>query len=247
MKHHARKNRPFLWVRVAAFLTAVMLVLSAASCRSGNTDKESSLKEISVEELDTSLTDFLTRFTDWYNVEDSDKVFYDSRKAWDGQTNVLRWVIANGPCVDWSLYPFDQPQEVYDQQNPDPKNWAQQFGGSYMIFDGEGADWITTHIFNAAETDIASMRQQGEEKQWFYFDDGRYYVPIGGVGDPLTEYTFTAAKSDGTVFSVEYRSDFYNGDISEYHASYRAEAERRTIDGKDYWTLIQMEQLSDEK
>ena len=72
-------------------------------------------------------------------------------------------------------------------------------------------------------------------------------MPIGGVGDPLTEYTFTAAKSDGTVFSVEYRSDFYNGDISEYHASYRAEAERRTIDGKDYWTLIQMEQLSDEE
>ncbi|MBQ1441834.1 MAG: hypothetical protein IIZ08_07950 [Clostridia bacterium] len=247
MKKNSSLTQKTVFIRVAAFLTAAMTLLCAVACSqdSTGTSSEPTLTELKIEELDKDMTDFLIRFSDWYYVDEGEKNEYDSAKAGGGETNILRCIIADVPCAEFSKYPVSEPKVVYDAKHLDPKKWAKKSGGSYIVYESKDVDWIAVNIFNATEKDIETMRAQGEKNEWFYLDDGKYYAVIGGVGDPLTEYTFESAKTDGTVYYVTYHSDFYNGETREFFRSYTAELQQKNIDGKDYWTLNKFEQTSD--
>ena len=246
MKKQLSLSKTTLFIRVAACLTAAVMLLSAAACNkdASHITREKSFTELNVEELDHDMINFLTRFTDWYYVEDGQKNVYDSKNAGDGSTNILHSILGDAGCADWTKYPVSQPKEVYNEKKLDPKKWAKESGGAYMVFNSKDADWVAVNIFNATEKDLETMREQGEKNKWFYLKDGKYFKTIGGVGDPLTEYKFESAKTDGTVYYVTYSSSFNNGEEISPVGSYSAEVEQKTIDGKTYWTLNKFEQTS---
>ena len=231
-------------VRAAAFLTALVMLLTAASCGGGaetdeTSDNSSSLIELKGPAIPESLKQFLVCFSDWYEMEDDGRSYYDSEKAGDGSTNILRCIVGNMPCVEWEQYPVAKYEEVWDGKRLDPKKWAKATGGCYMVFDSEDADWIAVNIFNVSQDDLDAMRRQGQKEKWFYQYKGKYFTPAGGVGDPLTEYRLSSVKTDGTKYYVTYESRFLydEPENADYDVSYNAELAVRTIDGKDYWTL----------
>ncbi len=240
MKH----NRHLILRFAAAALCAVMM-LSAAAC-GDNTSEEVSSEEpftqLKVDELDEGISEFLGRFTDWYYVEESESLSYDSRKAGDGTTNILYCILGDAGCADWTKYPVSEPKDVYSTKKLDPKKWAKESGGAYKVFEGKDADWIAINIFNVTEEDLDAMRQQGETNKWFYLKDGKYYKVIGGVGDPLTDYVIDSAKTDGSVYYIGYSCYFDTPEGREFSASYTAEIQQKTIDGENYWTLLKFEQ-----
>jgi hypothetical protein len=247
MKKNLSISRKYLFIRTAALVLAVVMLLSAAACNQETPDvsSEDSLTVLKVDELDQDMIDFLTRFTDWYEVEEGQKPAYDNEKAGNGSTNILRSILGDAGCADWSKYPVSEPKDVYNNKKLDPKKWAKESGGAYKVFDSKGADWIAVNIFNATEKDIEAMRTQGEENKWFYLKGSKYYKVIGGVGDPLTEYQFDSAKTDGTVYYVNYSCYFNNGEERSLNGSYSAEVQQKTVDEKQYWTLNKFEQTSD--
>lgn len=124
MKNTLSLNKKTLFFRFGAFLTAAVMLLSAAACTENKADVSSddSFTELKVDELDTDMTDSLTRFTDWYYVDEGQKKVYDSAKAGDGSTNILRNILGDAGCADWSKYPVSQPKEVYNEKNSTRKN-----------------------------------------------------------------------------------------------------------------------------
>ena len=238
--HFAKANL----LRLAAVLTATVMLLSASSCGDAKTsdlisDTDSSLTQIPEKEIPETLVKFLSTFSDWYITEEGTQPQFDSASAGDGTTNILRSIVGNMPCVEWEQYPVAKYEEVWDGKRLDPKKWAKATGGCYMVFDSEDADWIAVNIFNVSQDDLDAMRRQGQKEKWFYRDKGKYYTPAGGVGDPLTEYRLSSVKTDGTKYYVTYESRFLydEPENADYDVSYNAELAVRTIDGKDYWTL----------
>ncbi len=242
-----KKNLSDILISCAAFTLAAVMMLSAVACVKDTNDvsSEETFTELKIDELDKDMTEFLTRFTDWYEVEEGQKKAYDSKKAGDGTTNILRSILGDAGCADWGKYPASEPKDVYNTKKLDPKKWAKESGGAYKVFDAKGADWVAINIFNVTEKDIEAMRAQGEENKWFYLKDGKYYKVIGGVGDPLTAYTFESAKTDGTVYYVNYSASFDNGEEITPVGSYYAEVQQKTVDGSTYWTLNRFEQISE--
>ena len=246
MKKNSSIRKKNVFLRIAAFLTAAVMLLSSVACSQDTPEVSSddTFTELKIDELDKDMTEFLTRFTDWYYLDEGQKLAYDSKKAGDGSTNILRSILGDAGCVDWSKYPVTQPKEVYNEKKLDPKKWAKESGGAYMIFNSKDADWLAINLFNVTEKDIEAMRAQGEENKWFYLKGGKYYKTIGGVGDPMTEYIFDSAKTDGTVYYVSYSCYFNNGEERSFNGTYSAEVQQKTVDGKDYWTLNKFEQTS---
>ena len=247
MKQQLSLSKQTVFLRVAACLTAAVMLLSAAACAGSTVDlsSEDPFTELKTDKLDREMTDFLTRFTDWYEVDEGQKLAYDSKTAGDGSTNILRSIMGDAGCTDWGKYPVGERKEVYNTKKLDPKKWAKESGGAYLVFNSKDVEWIAVNIFNVTEKDIEAMREQGEKNKWFYLKNGKYYKTIGGVGDPLTEYTFDSAKTDGTVYYVNYSCYFNNGEERTFNGSYSAEVQQKTIDGKDYWTLNKFEQTSE--
>lgn len=239
-------------VRLAAFGTALTVLLGAASCgvtggNAGEGKSAASMTELSPEELPQTLVGFLTTFTDWYIMFNGETRSYYSANAGDGSTNILWSIVGNMPCVKWEEYPFPMYELVWDSQRPDPKNWAKSYGGCYMIFDRAGADWIAKNIFNVTGQDIASMVRQGEENGWFYEYGDHYYTPAGGAGYPMTEYTVTKVTTDGRRYYVNYKSVFTaDAYVPVDDALHYAELELKTIDGKEYWSLYKYVQTSNQ-
>ena len=238
-------------LRAAAVVTSLTMLLASVSCGGGSasqnsTDATSSLIELNPLAVPESLEKFLVCFTDWYETEDTEHSRFDSSNAGDGSTNILRSIVGNMPCVDYDVYPVTKYEEIWNNKKPDPKKWASETGGCYMVFDQKAADWIAVNIFNVSEDDLAAMRRQGEQEKWFYLYKGNYYTPAGGVGDPLTEYRLSSVKTDGRRYYVNYESRFLfdDPDNAEYDISYYAELEIKTIDGRDYWSLFKYSRTS---
>ena len=83
MKH----NIHFI-LRIAAVALCAMMLLTASACGEDTPDvsSEDSVTNLNIETLDPAIMEFLSRFTDWYYVEGSETVTYDSEKAGDGTT-----------------------------------------------------------------------------------------------------------------------------------------------------------------
>ena len=238
-------------LRVTALLIAAVMLLSASSCGNGKpsdivSGTDSSLTQLPEEDIPETLVKFLSTFSDWYITEEGTQPQFDSASAGDGTTNILRSIVGNMPCVDWESYPVQMYEDFWDTKNLDPKKWAKNTGGCYMAFDQAGAEWIAVNIFNVTDEDIAAMREQGEKNEWFYLSGEKYYVPSGGVGDPLTDYKINSVKTDGKKYFVDYQSWFLfdDPDNRDFNASYYAELTLKNIDGKEYWSLCKFAQTS---
>ena len=247
MKKNAFISKKNVFLRIAAFVFAAAMLFSAAACsqEADEVSSEDALTELKIDELDKDMTDLLIRFADWYITDEGKNPVYDCQKAGEGETNILRSIVCEGGFVDWEKYSLKKPKDVYNKKKLDPKKWAKENGCAYMIFDSKGVDWVAVNIFNVTDEDLEEMRAQAEENKWFYLDGDKYYKNIGGVGDPMTSYTFESAKTDGKVCYVNYSSKFDNGEETTPRGSYTAEVQKKTIDGKDYWTLNRFEQTSE--
>ena len=168
MKKNSSISKKNVFLRASAFVFAAVMLFLAAACSDNETEEvssENTLTELKIEELDQDMTNFLIRFTDWYEVEEGKKPVYDSKKAGDGETNILRSILGDAGCADWTKYPVSEPEDVYNTKKLDPKKWAKKTGGAYKVFDSKDADWIAVNIFNVTEKDIEAMREQGEKNK----------------------------------------------------------------------------------
>lgn len=237
-------------IRVAAFVTAAFMLLTAVSCGKDKKDtssdtavSHSDFTQMDVEEMPDSLSGFLEFFADWYVRNGGQKDYYDAGKAGEGDTNILSCIVNNPPCVSWNSYPVKEYEEVWGDKKTDPKNWSKTTYGCYFIFDQKSADWVAKNIFNVTDKDIEAMRRQGEENKWFYLHKGNYYVTVGGIGDPPTVYSFLSCQTDGKKYLVDYDCYYFDDDPEkgEFVASYSAELELKNIDGSYYWSLYKFE------
>ena len=91
MKKNSSISKKNVFLRASAFVFAAVMLFSAAACSDNETEEvssENTLTELKIEELDQDMTNFLIRFTDWYEVEEGKKPVYDSKKAGDGETRL---------------------------------------------------------------------------------------------------------------------------------------------------------------
>ncbi|MBQ9902247.1 MAG: hypothetical protein IJM51_07675 [Clostridia bacterium] len=226
--------------RFMALAIAAVMLLSFAACGKDSSGVSSgeAVTNLKAEDLDPAIMEFLSRFTDWYFIEGSGTVYYDSEKAGEGDTNILRCILGDAGCADWTKYPVSEPKDVYNQKKLDPKKWAKESGGAYKVFNADDADWIARNIFNVSDDALEAMRAQGEKNKWFYLKNGKYYKVIGGVGDPFTVYEVNLASRDGTVYYINYSCYYDAPDGREFRSAYTAEIQQKTIEDKDYWTLL---------
>lgn len=168
---------------------------------------------------------------------------YDAASAAGGEANILASILSEGPCVDFTAYPGVMPEQHWD--GGDPVGWS--FTGAYAIHDGPTADWIACNIFNVPEADLPALIRRGEEAKLFLRQEDAaggytYYVPLGGIGDPMKELRFFWAQSDGTRYRLAY--ELYStapdpADSSRWilEGTYYAELRDKEIDGAHYWAL----------
>lgn len=239
--------------KTTALLAAAAVALSVTSCaffsQSGgnqangeDVSSEPVIETLSNKDAPEAMVRFLERFTDWYRELETDENHYDCENAGDGQTNVLRSIIGNGSCVDWSLYPVSKPEKRNGASDPDPRGWTD---GDYLVYSQKDAEWIAAYIFNVKPDDLAGMKAQGESNGWFYLEDGKYYVPAPEEKEPDNIYTVIGLKTDGTRYFVEYAADFRTGEPEfpqAYLGAYYAEVALKKIDGREYWVMYHFKQ-----
>ena len=218
----------------------VSLIADDASTDGGNVylKKPPEIVELDVKDMPESLVDFLDRFTDGCYLP------FDCENDY---SHIMGCIMFSPSCIDWSIYPVTQP-EWYDYyyDKPDPKKWAKQTG-DYFVYDQESVKWVVTNIFNVSEEKIQEMNQNAEN---YYLQKGRYYHPQGGVGDTFTRFELVAVKFDGKRYYVDYNA-VTDGIVlgmpewdGEFQASYTAELELKTIDGKEYWSIYKAKQTA---
>lgn len=225
--------------KIIAALLACMLAFALIGCsdkdagENGGAGSPAAAKEISVDEVPASLTQFLWTFTDWYQGNNYDSAAPDDCLLLDS-------IISNGSCVDWSLYPDAQPVEHWDDNTQDPRGWSVDTTYSYKEYDKKTVDYIAKNVFNLSDEQLTKQIENGEARNSFYAEGDKYYCLIGGVGDPPTEYKLTSASYDGSLYYVDY--DLYlAGETVTPDAAYSAVAGQKKDGDKEYWSLYRLE------
>ena len=236
-----------------ALFTALVIFFSTAACSDKKDNSpvsksdQPAIVEMNIEEMPESLIDFLSRFTDWCYSEKGGFSF----DCENDYSCLMQCVMQEPSCVGWMNYPVKQPEGVDYNKKHDPKKWA-KLSGYYLVYDQESVKWIITNIFNISEEKIPEMVKRGEKEKIFYASKGKYYRPMGGLGDPFTQYGLVSVKREGKRYYVDYNvySVDYEMDMSEskqYSGSFTAELELKNIDGKDYWSLYKVTETTKNK
>lgn len=185
--------------------------------------------------LPAGLEDFLTQFYLYRDGSNSFGGTYYSAAAAGGSVNILSKLLSNASCVDFSLYPGDQPITHWWDGQTDPWN---RYNGSFTQFDASQVSWVARNILHISEGDLNILAAQGENARQFYRLDGRYYAYAEGVGGFTQTPKITQALTDGRRYYLTY--DIYQSAASggkEYTGTRYAVMAREQVDGKPYWTL----------
>ncbi len=141
--------------------------------------------------------------------------------------NLLEAVVVHPSCVYFADYPVTFTE---DWRGTDPRGrWK-----GYSEISAADTDWILKNLFHCTDRDIAVMRNYLSSSEYAYYQNGRYYAFLGGVGGGF--YTKNMqVYSYGNLVLV--RFDMYNIYGDEFMYRKYAVVGKSTVSGKDYWTL----------
>lgn len=176
------------------------------------------------------LEDFLVSFA-WFGDGN-----YDANNALSSYNvsglNILECLVTppRYHCYDDSIYPGTRAN--YCVEGSDPLN---KFYGCFGCVMKDRTQWVLKNIFNVSDADIREMERMvlTRNPKTLYLYNGAYYFSDGGVGGgPMIQNV--EAVPNGKFYNVTY--ELRNSYPSEWH-TYHAVVERKTIDGKAYWTM----------
>lgn len=193
---------------------------------------------------DESLVAFLTQFCKGYCIAAPEE--YDCDNYPEGAYNILCNIASyNTPCADFSQYPVSQPDIVSDSSDSTIEAWFNGEGG-VSYYKQDSVRWIATNIFNLSITDeeYNNLGIMAEDNHRFYREgaaegDAWYITGAFEPGDGYVYNTYAEIENyerQGDRYIVTYNR-MVNRDDPLYQAKYEAELEKKTIDGKQYWTM----------
>ncbi|MBR5421479.1 MAG: tetratricopeptide repeat protein [Lachnospiraceae bacterium] len=156
----------------------------------------------------------------------------------------IDWLMASIPCVPFEKYPIEQP--IFPWSEDAEEDPLGELGGPCMVWDEESVDWILSNILNLSDEDIKTMKERWSDtsqdvKVRGYLHEGKYYKISGGVGGGY-DARIVKVTTDGKTYTVTYELFEYfsePGDGSPASIAQRVmTAEQKTIDGKQYWTIL---------
>lgn len=186
------------------------------------------------------LESFLTNYNfgglkeyDFRNVNTTDTSGYKS--------NILEAVLCDPLCYAGPVNGKDFRDTESDWNNSDPLGkW-----NAYASTSCEDADWILAHIFNCSISNIAkfgkTLAESKNSEMTPYILDGRYYWGLYGVGGGFQKAAITKFTPYVNYYFVTYEmqplADEYGITGASLSGPYFAVVERKTIDGREYWSL----------
>lgn len=198
-------------------------------------------------EVETGTTAYeeLESFLTNYNVGGLEKYDFRSVNTTDAsgyKSNILEAVLCGPLCYAGPVNGKDFQDTESDWNNSDPLGKWVAYGSTSC----EDADWILEYIFNCSISNIAELKktlaESENDEMTPYILNGRYYWEVEGVGfinnqeavitkfTPYVNYYFVTYEMLPLV--DEYGIRHYTID-----EPYFAVIERKTIDGREYWSL----------
>ena len=215
--------------------------------------KNAGKPEIVDAEPDEALTAFLQFFVNYHdNSTLSDdapdylkfQIEYDCRHAVDNSSNIFTSVCTGLSCVNWQdVYP-GKGRSMLMQEDATDCPWIEESTFKYgFSFDGPETEWICKNIFNITDEEIDVLYQRAYDDKIIWkktVGDSYSYCKLeGGKGGYFTRIDYPDVKTDGTYYYVTYTcADAEPGmEANEPWATLFAVMEKKTIDGKDYWSM----------
>ncbi len=145
--------------------------------------------------------------------------------------NLLEAVVLHPSCVYFADYPVTFTE---NWRGTDPRGrWK-----GYSEISSADTDWILKNIFHCTDRDIAAMRNYLASSEYVYYQNGRYYAFLGGVGGGFYTQNMQA-YSYGSLLLV--RFDMYNIYGNEFMFRKYAVVGKSNVGGRDYWTLYYLD------
>ncbi len=199
--------------------------------------QEPEMTEIDVRTLPQSLYEFLATFDYGY----TDRAYgreYDCMNCVDVRANIVAQIVNSVSCVDFSLYPGEQPVYHWEDGTVDPQNYV-SLTGSWAEFDPEQIRWIAEAIFHVGGSDYLDILDRCLFSGVFYEDrnaegEDRYFMSLKGSPQSSSFVRLEYARSNGSRYELVYN---YLNYPNYYLATYYAELQLREIDGREYWTM----------
>ncbi|MBR2778904.1 MAG: S-layer homology domain-containing protein [Firmicutes bacterium] len=151
---------------------------------------------------------------------------------------IMSSIVGHPTCVNYRTYPVSIPNTYWN--GSDPMHWAERYG-AYMTFDIYSTHWIAKNIFNISDEDISILVKRAYDTKQFYSYGGKYYLPMGGIGDLYREVEYSYKQQIGDYYYIKF-SHYISAAAN--HVSNRdllgtfyAVVKQKTINGKSYWTM----------
>ena len=225
----------------AWMLAAAMLMISAASCHSGEKPASDEPAKVLDSREEASLKAFLVSFVKRYPVSSDGKWEYDCSAPLKSDTNILACIVHPTACDDWTLYSDIPEEECFIEKSDDPRGWAKETY-SYNMYDAETVEFIAREIFHLSENDMQVLTQLGESKHLFYKESGKYYTVSEGMNDAFADIRLISVEEEGGRYLVQFDANFLQKtDNSDEYISVsgkcRAEMGLKNVGGRQYWSL----------
>lgn len=230
-------------------LAAVMLLSASVSCgKAANTVSRSAKNDSYVfenEETEKALVSFLDFFSKWYAASPHGNWKYDSARAADGSGNILACIASSKACADWTLYSEKSFEDRFVEKANDPRGWALQ-SNCYYIFDARTVEFIAREIFNVSDSDIETLRVNGELNRLFYKQNENYYTLSDENLRSLVNVSSVDVKPHGDRFTVSFTLNGVcelndEGTVRVVYRDCSAEMGLKNIDGREYWSLYRFD------
>lgn len=164
----------------------------------------------------------------WYWYE------YSGATALDVQDNnpigIMRGLTTNPLCVDYSMYPVEQPQKFYTGSDP-----LHRWKGYYKTSE-KSVEWVLKYMLCLNDAQIATLiaRVDSGVDSGIYRYQGYYYADWPGVGGGY-DVEISSVILDGNYYRVTYRA--HGGEGYEDMGTRYAVFSRTAYEGKQYWSL----------
>ena len=225
----------------AWMLAAAMLMISAASCHSGEKPASDEPAKVLDSREEASLKAFLVSFVKRYPVSSDGKWEYDCSSAAGAEVNIMACLVTPASCADWTLYSGKTEEECFFEKSDDPKRWAEETY-VYFRYDAGTVDFIAREIFNLTQETIESLTQRGEREGMFYRQEDSYYTVRDDTQESFSEVTLLSEAAVGNRYQVEFEADTLlrtdeNDELLHISGRCRAELSLKSVDGREYWSL----------
>lgn len=165
---------------------------------------------------------------------------YDSRNISMQEKNILQALLFTAPCYVGPTISMDMFHAEEDSGKNDPLGkW-----GAYMYskWNGSQVEWVLENVFNCSPADISNLQSAlSKSTQGEYYSNGYYYSPAYGIGGIFGMAVITDITPYENYYFVTYElrndPDWADNDANMVQGRFFAVVERKTVNGKGYWSL----------